>query len=110
MVARLWALTVRCCVVQLVLYVWDDQIGNGCVNCGNTWPDLFVNISIGVLCAGLAGWAMYRTRRIVDSFFLRKEMMHWAIMWSVILLISLPLEVIPYFRTLERDGWYNGGA
>lgn len=93
-----------------VLYWDEDEFGNGCRNCGHTWGDLFVNLVIGAMNTAVTVWALYRTRMLVDTFHVRKEIVHWAILWVIILVLTVPFEAVPYLVDVQQRGWFNGGA
>ena len=95
--------------IQGVLYWDEDEFGNGCRNCGHTWGDLFVNLVIGAMNTAVTVWALYRTRMLVDTFHVRKEIVHWAILWVIILVLTVPFEAVPYLVDVQQRGWFNGG-
>ena len=97
-------------LAQIWLYRVDDRLGNGCFNCGSSFAALSVNLVVGLANTVVTLWALYRTRLIVDSFFLRREIVHWATVWIFIIVITVPLEAIPIMVDIQTRGWFSASA
>lgn len=95
-------------IAVVLIYVQDKRYGNGCRNCGRTWGDWMLNFWLGVFYTAGTVWTLYRTRNMVDSFFLRKEILHWQIMWFGLMCVAVPAESVPQLIFLQRDGYFNG--
>ena len=103
-------------VATIVLYFEDERLGHNCHNCEIGVSVVRVSSILGFCFMVACLTAMWCTRDIEDSLFLRQEIKHGVIMWVVLIVLAGSFNLIPALRELQDGGhvtpgwWYLAGA
>uniref|UniRef100_A0A7S1GCY0 RGS domain-containing protein n=1 Tax=Bicosoecida sp. CB-2014 TaxID=1486930 RepID=A0A7S1GCY0_9STRA len=93
-----------------VIYVEDRNLGKGCVNCPLTIGNLSINLLQGIAYFIVFSVLIYKTRHMYDAFHVRRELVHWTLMWALLILLVSPFMTVSALVEAQHEGWFDGSV